>query len=129
VARKDNVLTASNAAIRFTPPRAERGEGKPAGGGGESGPPAARPAGGGKGRGQAEKKLWRVGATGDPEAVPIQLGISDGNVTEIAAGDLKEGDPVIIGIETPRGGKKPDALPPGFGSGQQRRPGGRDRGL
>lgn len=129
VARKDNVLTAPNAAIRFTPPRAERGEGKPVGGGGDAGT-SARPAGGGKGRGQVEKKLWRVGATGDPEAVPIQLGISDGTVTELTGGEFKEGDQVIIGIETPRGGKRPDSLPPGFGSGQQRRPGGgRDRGL
>lgn len=128
VARKDNVLTAPNAAIRFTPPRAERGEGKPVGG--DAGPSAARPVGGGKGRGQAEKKLWRVGAAGDPEAVPIQTGISDGTVTELTGGEFKEGDHVIIGIEMPRGTRKPDSLPPGFGSGQQRRPGGgRDRGL
>ncbi|MFM8551725.1 MAG: efflux RND transporter periplasmic adaptor subunit, partial [Nitrospiraceae bacterium] len=127
VARKDNVLTAPNAALRFTPPRAERGEGKPSGG--ESGAPSARPAGG-KGRGAAEKKVWRVGESGDPEALPIQPGISDGNVTEIVGGELKDGDQVIIGIETPRGAKKPDSLPPGFGSGQQRRPGsGRDRGV
>lgn len=128
VARKDNVLTAPNAALRFTPPRAERSEGKPAGGG-ESGTAPARPASA-KVRGSAEKKVWRVGATGDPEALAIQSGISDGNVTEIVNSELKDGDQVIIGIETPRGAKKPDSLPPGFGSGQQRRPGGgRDRGL
>lgn len=126
VAKKDDVLTVPNAAIRFTPPKAERGAGKPAGG--ESGAPSARLAGG-KGRGPAEKKVWRIGTSGDPEPAPIQPGISDGNVTEVAAGDFKEGDQVIIGIETPRGAKRPEALPPGFGSGQPRRPGGRDRGL
>nr|MBI3614318.1 efflux RND transporter periplasmic adaptor subunit [Nitrospirota bacterium] len=127
VARKDNALTAPNAALRFTPPRAERGEGKPAGGG-EPGAAPARPASA-KTRGPAEKKVWRVGASGDPEALAIQSGISDGNVTEIVDSELKDGDQVIIGIETPRGAKKQDSLPPGFGSGQQRRPGGRDRGL
>ncbi len=127
VARKDNVLTAPNAALRFTPPRAERGEGKPVGGG-EPGAAPSRPASA-KVRGLAEKKVWRIGAAGDPEALAIQSGISDGNVTEIVDSELKEGDQVIIGIETPRGAKKQDSLPPGFGSGQQRRPAGRDRGL
>jgi HlyD family secretion protein len=71
--------------------------------------------------------VWRIGASGDPEAVPIQPGVSDGNWTEITGGDLKDGDEVIIGIETSRTERKPETLPPGFGSGQQRRP--RDRGL
>jgi HlyD family secretion protein len=69
-----------------------------------------------------------LGASGDPEPVPVQIGISDGNFTELLGGELKEGDAVIIGIDTPRGARKQDALPPGFGSGQ-RRPSSRDRGL
>lgn len=128
VARKENVLTAPNAALRFAPPKAERGEGKPAGARGDAGVPSVKPVAGAT-KGPAEKKIWRVGATGDPEAVPIQTGISDGTATELTNDELKEGDQVIIGIEMPRGVKKPDSLPPGFGSGQPRRPGGRDRGL
>jgi hypothetical protein len=55
------------------------------------------------------------------------VGISDGNVTEIITDGLTETDEVIIGMETSHTGRKPESLPPGFGSGQQRRP--RERGL
>jgi len=122
VAKKDDVLMVPNAALRFTPPRSERADGSPAGA------PAVRPAAAGVARSVFEKKIWRLNEAGDPEALPLEAGISDGNTTEVLKGPLKEGDQVIIGIETPRGGKRPDALPPGFGSGQQRRP-SRDRGL
>ena len=72
------------------------------------------------------KTVWKVGLSGDPEAVPVQPGISDGSVTEIVGGDLKEVDAVIVGIESSRADRNPQALPPGFGSGQRR---SRDRGL
>jgi HlyD family secretion protein len=62
------------------------------------------------------------------EAVLVQTGISDGLVTEILSGELREGDEVIVGVETPRGERKPHELPPGFGTGQ-RRTHPRDRGL
>jgi hypothetical protein len=61
--------------------------------------------------------------------VRIQTGISDGNVTELVAGDIKEADEVIVGVETLRSGRKPGSLPPGFGAGQPRRGSSRDRGL
>lgn len=122
VAKKDDVLMVPNAALRFTPPRSERADGSSAG------TPTVRPAAAGIARNVFEKKIWRLNEAGDPEALPLEAGISDGNMTEVLKGTLKEGDQVIIGIETPRGGKRPDALPPGFGSGQQRRP-SRDRGL
>jgi HlyD family secretion protein len=117
VARRDNVLKLPNAALRFTPPRT-------------SDPmPAAdrKPAESPPGAGHASKRVWRLTPSGDPEAVPVEVGISDGAVMELVNGAIKEGDEVVIGMETTRGGRRPDALPPGFGSGQQRR--GRDRGL
>ena len=131
VARKDQVLKVPNAALRFTPPKSERTNGQSSGSGGN------RPDAGSKAalsvvtRGDAmtvSKPVWKVGPSGDPEAIPIQPGISDGSATEVVSGELKESDTVIVGIELPEGERIPHALPPGFGSGQ-RRPSPRDRGL
>jgi HlyD family secretion protein len=36
---------------------------------------------------------------GPPRAVPVTVGLSDGDVTEVVAGDLREGDVVITGEE------------------------------
>ena len=110
VARKDSVLKLPNAALRFTPPKVPRNTG-----GGLSHSRPARPDAPG-----SEKAVWKEGPSGDPEAVPVQLGITDGSSTEVLSGDLKEGDPVIVGIEAPKGERKSDSLPPGFGSGQRR---------
>jgi HlyD family secretion protein len=41
--------------------------------------------------------VWQLGADGKPQAVPVQLGISDGAWTEVKSGNLKEGQPVILG--------------------------------
>jgi HlyD family secretion protein len=134
VARKDQVLRVPNSALRFVPPRSERpdaaapppasGTSGPAGGTRKDQASSARD---GNAR-EANAKVWRIGASGDPEPVPIQRGFSDGNATEVVSGPLAEGDQVIIGIETLRTAHKSDNLPPGFGSGQ--RPGSRrDRGL
>ncbi|MFM7344592.1 MAG: efflux RND transporter periplasmic adaptor subunit [Tagaea sp.] len=51
-------------------------------------------------------RVWVVGANGEPEAVPVRLGASDGNFTEILAGPLQAGREVIVG-----GGTRP--APPG----------------
>ncbi|MGH7164404.1 MAG: efflux RND transporter periplasmic adaptor subunit, partial [Nitrospiraceae bacterium] len=133
VARREQALKLPNAALRFTPPRIERAEGKPtaAASGGEPVRPGAPTAGAPAsrdGQGQPSKTVWRLGAGGDPEAVPVQIGISDGNATELLRGDLKEGDEVIVGVDSSKGPQASQALPPGFGSGQ-RRPSSRDRGL
>ncbi|MBI5411539.1 MAG: efflux RND transporter periplasmic adaptor subunit [Nitrospirae bacterium] len=142
VARKDQVVKAPNAALRFTPPKLAlsrtEGSAKPdgpdgrtaasTGGAGADAKAARLAAGGAAGQPLWAKVVWRLGPSGDPEAVSVQTGISDGNFTEVVGGEMKEGDEVIIGIDVPRGGRKQDALPPGFGSGQ-RRPSSRDRGL
>ncbi|MCA3247500.1 MAG: efflux RND transporter periplasmic adaptor subunit [Azospirillum sp.] len=49
-------------------------------------------------------RLWVVGANGEPEAVPVRLGASDGNFTEILAGAVEAGREVIVG-----GGPRPGA--------------------
>lgn len=42
--------------------------------------------------------LYRIGANGQPEPVPILIGATDGAFTEIVAATVKEGDSVISGI-------------------------------
>lgn len=129
VARKDNILKVPNAALRFSPPKSSRRDGdasaKPIGNLSEKLPSdaAQRPAPHGL------KRVWREGPSGDPEAVPLQTGISDGSFTEIVSDALHEGDLIMTGIESPRAGQRSDSLPPGFGGGGQHRPRSRDRGL
>lgn len=133
VARKDQVVKVPNAALRFTPPKSAKPDGPDdrtaaSTGGAGANAKAARLAAGETGQPLWAKVVWRLGPSGDPEAVPVQTGISDGNFTEVVGGEMKEGDEVIIGIDMPRGGRKQAALPPGFGSGQ-RRPSSGPRGL
>ena len=119
VDQKDHVLKVPNAALRFTPVKSERADG--------ARPLAVPPAQPARSAGElgGVKAVWRIGASGDPEAVPVDVGISDGVWTVIVTDELKESDDVIIGIESVRSGRRPDSLPPGFGSGQPRR--SRDR--
>jgi len=123
VAQKDDVLKVPNAALRFTPPKSEHIESI-----GSQAVPTAQISSRGRDDEQPSvKRVWKLTASGDPEAVPVQVGISDGNVTEIITNGMTEADEVIIGIEMSRNVRKPESLPPGFGSGQPRRP--RERGM
>lgn len=78
VASKKDVLKVSNAALRF----------KPAEGGGAGRDADAAP-------GKKGPTVW-VLENGTPRRVGIMPGISDGASTEIAAGDLREGQLVIV---------------------------------
>jgi HlyD family secretion protein len=82
---RHDVLRITNAALRF------RMSDRPAGGSG-SGSGAAAKSGGGEKKGPA---IW-VLENGKPKRVGVTLGISDGSYTEILAGDLKEGQLLII---------------------------------
>ncbi len=74
------------------------------------------------------KTVWKLNDSGAPTAVAIQPGISDGSTTEVVDGELRERDKIIIGIVLPKGDRKANQLPPGFGSGQKSTS-SRDRGL
>jgi HlyD family secretion protein len=117
VDQKEDALKVPNAALRFTPARSERAEGSH----GQAVPTSQGNSRGHNGPTDA-KTVWRLGPSGDPEPVAVQVGISDGNMTEIITDGITEMDQVVIGIESPRSSRKPESLPPGFGSGQQRRP-------
>jgi hypothetical protein len=47
---------------------------------------------------------------GHPEGLEIKAGLSDGTVTEVASGELKEGDQVIL--EANVGGRPAGSAPP-----------------
>ena len=71
-----------------------------------------RPAG--KGKPEAKKeaagpRVYVVGKDGTPQAVPVKLGITDGNFTQLMEGNLKPGDGLITeevrGKTAPAGGR------------------------
>jgi HlyD family secretion protein len=65
---------------------------------------------GGRAGAGSSGRVWVTGPDGKPKAVTVQLGISDGNFTEIAGGDLKDGQEVITGT-----GDRPGAARPAGG--------------
>jgi HlyD family secretion protein len=81
VEQRENVLTIPAAALRFQPATAS--EEQPAG----QANLRARRAGG--------PTVWRVEGAG-LQPVPVRLGLSNGVVTEVVSGDLKEGDAIAV---------------------------------
>ena len=61
---------------------------------------AAR-AGGGGGSG----RVWIIGEDSSPKAVTVRLGLTDGSMTEIVSGDIREGSEVIVGQQAANGAK------------------------
>ena len=104
-AHESHVLRVPNAALRFNPnaflpqadkPAAAQGGQRPGGG-----PPAmrAKPEAGHVVK--REDHVWTLDAAGKPKEVPVTLGISDGQFTEVGGDGLSEGMPVLVGIEDP----------------------------
>jgi HlyD family secretion protein len=55
----------------------------------------------------AAGRVWVIGPDGQPQAVDVRTGLTDGTSTEILEGPLKEGDEVILGPgEPPAAAKK-----------------------
>ncbi len=82
----DNVLRVPNAALRFH--LADASASAPTGAAPKFGKGARR-------KPTNDTTLWVLTPNGKPEPVTVKLGLTDGNYTEIASGDLKEGDQVI----------------------------------
>ena len=111
VATIPGTLRVPNAALRWRPegvsastaPSAQKEAQRPSG---EKGSVAAArqlaaTSGAGKGarRGQTVYTLSATGL-GEPKPVEVRAGITDGRFTQIAGGDLKEGDVVVVGLAT-----------------------------
>jgi HlyD family secretion protein len=79
---------------------AHTGGGGPPGGG----PPGAgggwRAHGGGKGDGPTDRRTVWVLRGGQPQQIPLRIGLSDGSTTEVIEGDLHEGDQVVVDAST-----------------------------
>jgi HlyD family secretion protein len=141
VDQRENVLRVSNAALRYTPPGVDReqpagqrgtfvNEAQPKGGSAvqEGAEPAAAPLAPGQKWNPAQKikmvppkrNLQRPGVVyvldeqQNPQVRHIVLGITDGSATEVVSGDLKPGEPVIIGDTTKSANVAPPNAP-GFG--------------
>jgi len=114
VNRKEAVLKIPNAALRFRPPE-DKPQPQAAGEGQENAPRAnaGGPSGGrggergnrGAGQGQRGGGRGREGTVyvlrGDKATpVRIRLGITDGTSTEVAAGDIKEGEPIVVAMSS-----------------------------
>jgi HlyD family secretion protein len=106
VNRREDVLTIPNMAIRFKPAdqkneaqellRQEQSRAAPTVGARKT---SRSPGGGGSGGGRGGRRISiYLLRNGQAEPVEVQLGITDGSKTELRDGELKENDPVIIGV-------------------------------
>jgi HlyD family secretion protein len=136
VATVKDVLRVPNAALRWRPEEKiastpEEKAAKMAQKTSPGGAPAAanqafsmtRPGGGPPGKAAGTKRpqsnIYTLGTAGEPKQVEVRTGISDGRFTELLAGGVNVGDPVIIGLAT----TKADAT----GAGRPQAPGGGNR--
>ncbi|MPZ77961.1 MAG: efflux RND transporter periplasmic adaptor subunit [Deltaproteobacteria bacterium] len=104
VSRKEDVLTIPNMAMRFKPPeekeeaqellRREQSRRAPRLGARRT---SRQGVAGGAGRGTRQVRIY-VLKDAIAEPLEVQVGITDGSRTEVRGGDLKENDPVIIGM-------------------------------
>jgi HlyD family secretion protein len=110
IAMNENVLRVPNAALRFRPAdqgAAGNGQGpeRPQGGGATSQARPTATAGNGTaprafGAGGGDRTFGRVFVLRNGEFVPIRVrtGVSDGTMTAVVDGELKEGDEVVTGM-------------------------------
>jgi len=109
-ARSNHALEVPNAALRFRPASA-RGGAHHRGARGASAKAHSAPADGGvapthehdREKSESDKTVY-VLRGGQPVAVPITVGITDGSHTEVLSGALHEGDLVIVDANTAPGG-------------------------
>ncbi|WKB52582.1 efflux RND transporter periplasmic adaptor subunit [Eleftheria terrae] len=102
---REQVLKVPNAALRVRLPAADeaaRAASAPRRERGARAPGAGRH--GEAGGGSAGRVLVLPRGGGEPRAVPVRLGISDGAMTEVLGGELKAGDTVVVGVHAPAGG-------------------------
>jgi HlyD family secretion protein len=81
VARRAGVLRLSNAALRYEPAKNTTSTSATAQ--------------------STQRVVWRPDASGQLQAVAVTLGLSDGRYTELLSGDLRGGDPLVIGEKVP----------------------------
>lgn len=101
-AEKKGVLAVPNAALRFHPPSQDGPEGASTARPARSARPPRAPAASGEPRKSRETpRSVYVLRGAAPEAVSVEVGLSDGTVTEITGGELHDGDLVVVDAVTP----------------------------
>jgi HlyD family secretion protein len=126
-AQKDDVLRVANAALRFKPGPEVAQPTRVAGGPGgqqrprqpdRGGAQAAQMRPGGRSPDEAreinkpgERTVWLLNSR--PRPVTVQIGVTDGTVTEVVSGPIEEGDVVITGMSGVEPSRGPQ--PPGGG--------------
>jgi len=93
IEQKESVLQVPNAALRFRPPGMEAPE--------RERPARPGPGSGARAGGPPTGRVWVLAPDGKPAALSLQLGIGDGTYTEVAKGEIKEGQQVIVGVMAP----------------------------
>lgn len=93
VGRKENVLKVPNMALRFRPPQDAS---EPVSQGA-----IASPAGPVPHQPGVAGQVFVLGPKGEPIPVSLRLGINDGRMTEVLAGDLADGQAVVVGRTSP----------------------------
>ena len=118
--QRESALRVPNAALRFRPPGVEADRPLPGGNPAGGQVPGTRQTPGAGGRAAAASaqtgRLWILSPEGKPTVIRVQLGISDGQSTEVLSDAIKEGERVIVGAGS--GGDQP---PGSSGSGQRLR--------
>jgi HlyD family secretion protein len=99
VAKREGVLKVPNTALRFHPTLVSENEQKLAA---RATTETSDEEPGVSGR------VFVLNPKGQPTLIQLRLGITDGRVTEVLSGDLKEGQPVLVGPAAPPG-PVPDA--------------------
>ena len=104
-ADKPDVLRVANAALRFRPtPEMLAGVASQSASSSSSG---SAPSGVGGGKpddsGWNKRVVWAL-RDGQPVAVHVEIGVSDGTSTEVTGGELKPGDDLIVELAAPAGG-------------------------
>ena len=99
VGRVDDALLLPNAALRFEPPAVPVGAQRSPVARLIPGPPGRRNARNTAPAQGPERNVW-VLRDGEPVAVAVSLGDTNGRVTQVLAGDIAAGTPVIVGMPT-----------------------------
>jgi HlyD family secretion protein len=121
VSRKEDVLTIPNMALRFKPPeekeeaqellRREQARTAPKVGEKRTSRQSVAGAGAAAGRGARRVRIYVL--RGDKaQAMEVQLGITDGSRTEVVSADLRENDPIIIGMSSGASSANPGVANP-----------------
>jgi HlyD family secretion protein len=93
------VILVPNAALRFTPPAPEKAATKERGS--LFGRLFPRPSSPAKEKGslgdQRQRSLWTL-RDGEPLELPVEVGPTDGLVTQVVSGDLAAGTPLLVDV-------------------------------